>query len=257
MFVVAGGSGGGPFVAACGARIPPSRLLGLFMTGCCGAFDAVLPTDPTHKDGFDEARKIPLKIASMIDLHQNDQNKLRGMLKMDAMVMGCLNPHTVAADKILAAFKACPIDGESLVRNRPALASLLATAEESPRSGLDGVMHEFKFYVDYSQWGFTLADVGKGAAQTTENGGHVRLLIANGTVDVQVPLSHANWYHSGVDGSKLLLLEGEGHVSWWADDPDFFLRCIQCVMTDAAYADVPQWDRAGVMTFASEGAVQA
>lgn len=232
-FVVGGGSGGGPFVVAAAALLPRNRLLGVFTTGGCAAFDAVTPADMMYlhnpyKDGFEEAAGIPLKIDAMF---QMSENKFRGMLVLDAFSMSKINPETVAAKTIMDAFKTCPIDGEALVNHRPFLGSLVKTVMETPRSGLDGIYQEHQMYKNYDGWGFKVEDVPTGT----------RALIINGSVDVQVPLSHARWYVNRMRGSKLLIIPGHGHVSWWIMHPDFFLACARCVMSEEEYKNVPAW----------------
>ena len=76
------------------------------------------------------------------------------------------------------------MDGEALINNRSFLGSMIRTIAETPRSGLDGIMQEHQFYKDYTTWGFLLDDVSD----------KTRTLIINGSVDIQVPMSHARWY---------------------------------------------------------------
>ena len=124
------------------------------------------------------------------------------------------------------------MDGEALINNRSFLGSMIRTIAETPRSGLDGIMQEHQFYKDYTTWGFLLDDVSD----------KTRTLIINGSVDIQVPMSHARWYNNRIKNSKMLQIEGHGHVSWWINQPNYLLKCAQCVMDNERYVNPPVWE---------------
>jgi hypothetical protein len=196
--------------------------------GCCGAFDVVKPLPgkkgEIYKDAFEEAEKIPLKIGGLFKQPDKD---IAAMYWAGGIAVGQVNPDTFPEKKLKAAFKNCPIDAEALNRNRPFLSSMLDTQQEFLRTGCDALLQEWAFYKKYDSWGVRFEDV----PDTT------RSLVINGTADVQVSLSHAHWYNTMSANSKMMALEGEGHMSALCDDTAWFCRCMKSVMSDEAFVE--------------------
>jgi 3-oxoadipate enol-lactonase len=58
-------------------------------------------------------------------------------------------------------------------------------------------------------------------------------LIVAGSTDQAVPMHHAQMLHAGIEGSKLIVIEGAGHTLIWTH-PDEFVRVTEDFLTAAA-----------------------
>jgi pimeloyl-ACP methyl ester carboxylesterase len=182
-FSVMGYSGGAPYVAAC-AYIMPERLKGAVIVSGVAPFD-----HPTLQKGMTMNKKIAyylirrvswvsmvlMKITLILFQKHERFQMMRGMMK-----------RLPEADRA--------------VLNDPYIKQMFIDITlEAFKKGVAGSAQEMQLL--FKPWGFDLTQV------------HYPLVIWQGTLDPQVPLSHAEIYANSIPRAQLKLIENEGHHS--------------------------------------------
>lgn len=181
-FHVAGISGGGPYALACAALLP-TRVI---------AAGVICGVGPLHRDelraGMNEQN------TAMDDLARNAPEMLREI---------CRTIATEASADIRAFFRA-GYDGlvepdKAVIDIPEAEAMLLASGSEAFRQGGDAFADDL--IIHSSPWDFDPATI------------PCPVLFVHGTLDRNVPLSHAEYLASVIPHAQLEVLDGEGHLS--------------------------------------------
>jgi len=181
-FHVAGISGGGPYALACAARLP-SRVI---------AVGVICGVGPLHRDelraGMNEQN------TAMDDLARNAPDMLREI---------CRTIATEASADIRTFFRAGYdglVEPDKAVIDIPAAEEmLLASGLEAFRQGGDAFADDL--IIHSSPWDIDPATIS------------CPVLFVHGTLDRNVPLSHAEYLAGVVPGAQFDVLEDEGHLS--------------------------------------------
>ncbi|MDP3560745.1 MAG: alpha/beta hydrolase [Legionellaceae bacterium] len=180
-FSIIGYSGGGPFATAC-AYFIPHRLNGLAIVSGLAPLDS-----PEARIGM--AR------------HLRVVNRLIQVMPWFSTVMMFVNYLVVKNIKNLneKMLKQLP-EVDRVVFNDPVIAKqLFASSHEAFRSGIAGPAQEMRLIVN--PWRFNLEDI------------PFPVMIWQGALDGQVPLSHGAIYADSMPNAKLQWFEQEGHFS--------------------------------------------
>jgi pimeloyl-ACP methyl ester carboxylesterase len=183
-----GPSGGGPFVAACAARLP-SRVRHAAIVGGSGPLDAPHALDGAaleRRVGYWLARHAPPLLRLAIRSRPNPNRDPEGFFRS-------YTRHNPPSDQALLA--------EPAVR-----AMFLSSYREGTRQGTEAFAHEVELVA--RPWGFSLGDI---AVPTT---------LWHGTADTSTPVTMARALAAAIPGAELRLLQGEGHLvflSHWRD----------------------------------------
>jgi len=175
-----GVSGGGPFAAACAARIP-ARVRSLMLV--CPLGRAEWPTD-----GMAQGERLSLALAAHAPA-------------LGGWSMGRLATLARRSPDIflwLAATNQADVDVRAL-RRSDTRESFLACYVEAFRNGSWGVAQDLRLLT--RPWGF---DLGSITAATS---------IHHGEADTTVPVQHARRYAQAIPGARLQIYPGEGHFS--------------------------------------------
>jgi pimeloyl-ACP methyl ester carboxylesterase len=175
-----GVSGGGPFAAACAARLP-DRVRRLMLVCPLG-----MPEWPT--DGMAQGERLGLMLASHVPA-------FGGWFMGRLAVLAGRRPDFF---HWLAATNQPDVDVRAL--QQPDLReSFLTCYIEAFRTGSWGVAQDLRLLT--RPWGF---DLGSITAVTT---------IHHGDADATVPVQHARRYAEAIEGAQLLIYPGQGHFS--------------------------------------------
>lgn len=180
-FSVIGHSGGGAFVAAC-AYVIPQKLNGATIVSGMAPFGKF-----ESWEGMAREQKIVSKsIIVMPWLATVMMWITRAMLK---------KPNKMMEQMV----KRLPEVDQHFFRNPDNAKTIINSTLEAFRNGLSGPSQEMILLLN--SWGFNLENV------------TYPVTIWHGTLDSQVPLSHAKIYANSIHGSQLEILENEGHHS--------------------------------------------
>lgn len=181
-FHVAGISGGGPYALAC-AALMPERVI---------AAGVICGVGPLHLEelraGMNEQN------TAMDDIARNAPEMLRDICRTIAVE---------ASADIAAFFRAgydAMVEPDKATLDQPdAEAMLLASALEAFRQGGDAFADDLILHS--SPWDFDPSTIS------------CPVLFVHGTLDRNVPLSHAEHLAGLIPGARLDVLDGEGHLS--------------------------------------------
>jgi pimeloyl-ACP methyl ester carboxylesterase len=177
---VLGGSGGGPFAAACAARLP-GRVRSLMLVAALGP-----PDWPTR--GMAPAEQLSLTLA-------RHAPEFAGWSMDRLAALARRRPQAF----IRLAATAQP-DADIRALEDPGLRESFVTSYiESFRHGSFGVAQDLRVLT--RPWGFDLSSV---KAPTW---------IRHGDVDTTVPVQHARLYAEAIPGAQLEIYPGQGHFS--------------------------------------------
>jgi pimeloyl-ACP methyl ester carboxylesterase len=178
-FAVVGASGGGPYVAACAARIP-QRLTAAAMVGSMGPVDAPGVTNGmpwVRWAGTSIGRHAPWLLRPLMWLLQNPgRNPDRFFERYTA--------HNPAADRVLL--------------DQPEIRAMLkASYAESARQGIRGFAWEVRLVS--RSWGFRLEDIS------------IPIQLWHGEKDTSTPLAMALHMAKAIPNCQVTLFPDEGH----------------------------------------------
>lgn len=180
-FAIIGVSGGGPYTAACAAKIP-DRLTAVGFISALGPL-----TEKKALSGFDRftrfmiwlSRRIPLIIAINIWFIA------LAMRFYPKLAIRLVSPALPKADRKIIA--------------RPEVRQqTIDDMRESFRQGIRGAVHEMKIYL--RPWRFRTQDIA------------IQVHLWHGDADKTVPVSMAHYYAGAVPRAKLTVYPGEGHL---------------------------------------------
>ena len=184
-----GVSGGGPFAAACAARIP-ARVRSLMLVCPLG-----LTEWPT--DGMAQGERLSFMLAARAPAFSAwSMGRLAALARR--------SPDTFLW---LAATNQPDVDIRALQR-RDMRESFLTCYLEAFRRGSWGVAQDLRLLT--RPWGF---DLGSITAPTS---------VHHGDADTTVPVQHARLYAQAIPGAQLQIHPGEGHFSILSDPHDIF-----------------------------------
>ena len=190
-FSIIGHSGGAPFVAACAYAVP-DRLNGAAIISGMAPLD-----NPDSQIGMARGQRIANKLIKTIPCFADIMMKLTlVMLKKPNMM-----------NKII---KQLPEADQALFRDPSIRKVLIKSTIEAFRSGVAGPAYEIKLLAN--PWGFDLKNI------------KYPITIWQGTVDRQVPMSHAKIYENLVAGAQLKIIENEGHLSLLKNNIEEIMR---------------------------------
>lgn len=184
---VLGVSGGGPFAAACAARIP-SRVRSLTLVCPLG-----LPVWPSA--GMAQGERLSLALATHAP----------GFGGWGLGRLAALARRSPEVFLWLAATNQPEVDVRAL--QQPGMRdSFISCYTEAFRTGSWGVAQDLRLLT--RPWGF---DLGSITAPTS---------VHHGDADITVPLQHARRYVQAIAGARLHIHQGEGHFSILSDPHD-------------------------------------
>lgn len=177
-FHLLGHSGGGPYAAAC-ARELDDLLKGVAIVAGLSPMN-----DRRTREGMRIMNQFLLSVGRpapwLLDL----------MMKMTARMAG--DP-----EKMKKGLSDLPeVDRDLIERFLPEVSRIV---EGAFAQGTRGATWEGRIYAN--PWGFDLEEIA------------VPVSIWQGTLDVNVPISNSQIYHEAIPGSRLEMVEGEGHFS--------------------------------------------
>lgn len=189
---IMGHSGGAPFVAACAYAIP-DRISRLAIVSGMAPFKY-----PEASIGLARGQQFANKLIMHIPYLANLMMALtRMMLKRPSKMMEQL-------------LKQLPEIDQKLFLDPDVGKMIIDSTIEAFQKGLSGPAKEIKLVL--KPWGFDLEDI------------RCSVDIWHGTVDSQVPLSHAKIYGSKIPGASLNIIENEGHHSLIRNYSDSILK---------------------------------
>lgn len=181
-FSIMGHSGGGPFAAACAYMIP-HRLNGTAIISGLASLE-----DPEWKIGMSRMQIIINQLMKRIPL--------LAKLMMRISLMSLKHPSMM--DKMI---RQMPAIDQAAFCDPEIKKSFLNSMTEAFRNGIAGPYAEFKLLL--KPWGFSLKNIKTQSPVT----------IWHGSLDKQVPVSHAKIYTQSIPNAKLMIIENEGHIS--------------------------------------------
>lgn len=178
-FAILGISGGGPYAAVCGYKIPKRLtkvgiVAGLAPTYIPGLLDG-MPL--FSKLGWANYAKFPMFRTVSVLIHFA-YAKYSPQLGLHRFLFGAKRDKQLLSDLRVRQF---------ITRN----------FQEAFQNGYQGVKHDLKLYT--SDWGFSVKDIPS------------KVLLFYGEEDKNVPLAMGKYYASQIKGSKLTLYQNEGH----------------------------------------------
>jgi pimeloyl-ACP methyl ester carboxylesterase len=191
-FSIVGHSGGGPFVAACAYAIP-QRLNGAAIVSGMAPFEK-----PESRIGMAAGQKIANHlIKSMPYL---------AVVMMKLTFMMLKHPNKMMKQMI----KQLPEVDQAIFRDPESGKVIIDNAIEAFRNGIAGPSLEMKLIIN--PWGFDLENI------------KYPITIWQGTLDKQIPVSHAKIYANLMPGAQLKMIENEGHHSLLKNHIEEILR---------------------------------
>jgi pimeloyl-ACP methyl ester carboxylesterase len=177
---VLGISGGGPFAAACAARLP-GRVRSLGLVSPLG-----LPEWPTR--GMAPGERAALQIA-------------RRVPALGGWFLGRLATLALRSPRLFLRIATSELpDSDRLALTRPSMRDpFLAAYTEAFRQGSWGVAQDLRVFT--RPWGFPLAAI------------QAPTVIHHGDADTTVPLLHAQLFAKAIPGAQLHIYPGHGHFS--------------------------------------------
>ncbi len=179
-FRIVGGSGGGPFVLACAARIP-DRLTAVGVMGGMGPLDAPKATDGMewkNRIGFELAR-LPLVLRPFLWLRiRKIRSDPDGFIDTWADSAAAPDQRILQRPEVRAVFR----------QNFP----------EAVRQGTKAPLHETRLLV--RSWGFDLAEI------------PISVDLWHGGRDTFAPLSMARYVADAIPSSTAYIYPDEGHL---------------------------------------------
>jgi pimeloyl-ACP methyl ester carboxylesterase len=185
-FVTVGWSGGGPHALACAALMPERCLAAASLAG-------VAPYDAEGLDwlaGMGEGNVTEFGAAAA------GEEAITSYLEPAAAELAAITAEQVAAGlgDLASATDTAALTGD--------FADYLAAAfRASVSSGIAGWRDDDLAFA--TDWGFSMADVGKGAPVAVWQGGQ----------DKMVPYAHGQWLAAHIPGARAHLLPDEGHMT--------------------------------------------
>lgn len=180
-FSVIGHSGGGAFVAACAYAIP-HRLNGAAIVSGMAPFD-----NPESRVGMARGQRIANQLIKTVPWLSTV------MMMVTAKMLK--NPNKM----IKLMIKQLPEVDQLLFRDPDSAKAIINSTLEAFNHGVAGSSQEMRLLVN--PWRFDLQNV------------TYPVTIWHGTLDTQVPVSHAKIYANLMRGAKLNIIENEGHHS--------------------------------------------
>jgi pimeloyl-ACP methyl ester carboxylesterase len=185
-FVTAGWSGGGPHALACAAELPGRCLAAASIAGVApyGAdgLDWLAGMGPENVEEFGAALGGEAELTGFLDGAAGELKAVTG-----ADVAGSLGGLVQAADKAV-------ITGE--------FAEYLAAGlRAAVRGGIAGWRDDDLAFVN--DWGFSLGSRAPRAP----------VAVWQGDQDLMVPYAHGQWLAANIQGARVYLLPGEGHLT--------------------------------------------
>lgn len=180
-FSVIGYSGGGAFVAACAYAIP-HRLNGAAIVSGMAPFDNL-----DSRVGMARGQRIANQLIKVAPWFSTVMMLVTArMLKNPSKMIELMIKQLPAVDQLL-------------FRDPGSAKAIINSALEAFNSGVAGPSQEMRLLIN--PWGFDLQNV------------TYPVSIWHGTLDAQVPVSHAKIYANLMRCAKLNILENEGHHS--------------------------------------------
>lgn len=181
--LVAGASGGGPHALACAARLEGVR-----------AVLVVASVAPFEADGLDFLAGMGQDNVEEFSAAVEGEDVLRAWLKADSEGM-----QDITVDGLMTVMATLLPEVDRAVMTDDVAASLVASARESIRNGVDGWLDDDLAFV--SPWGFDLDEV------------TVPVSLWQGSEDLMVPFAHGQWLADRIRVATVHLEQGEGHLS--------------------------------------------
>jgi len=181
-FIVLGSSGGAPYAAVCGARIP-ERVCAIGLIGGVAPFDA--PGTMASMSG-------PMRI--MFRLARSAPGVLRGLYRLNLRAM---RRGGERASQRLAAWAPEP---DRTLLTRPEIAKgFMACFEEACRQGPRGPVLDMRLIA--RPWGFDLAAV------------RVPVFLWHGELDRNVPVTSGRYLANAIPGCRATFYPSDAHLS--------------------------------------------
>ncbi|OGV27695.1 MAG: hypothetical protein A3F18_00895 [Legionellales bacterium RIFCSPHIGHO2_12_FULL_37_14] len=180
-FSIIGHSGGAPFVAACAFSIPEKINTAVIVSGMA-PFD-----NPDSHVGMASA--------------QLKANKLIKKMPWLAYPIMWLNKKMLQSPKMLEKMiQQLPAVDQLFFQDEKKRAAIVNNVLEAFRNGVIGPAQEMQLLLTKT-WGFQLDEI------------RCPVIIWQGSIDTQVPISHAKIYANLIQNAQLNLIENEGHHS--------------------------------------------
>jgi pimeloyl-ACP methyl ester carboxylesterase len=183
-FAVAGGSGGGPHVLACGALLP-DRVVGVVSLAGVAPYPAegLEWLDGMGQDNLDEFAAA-----------QEGRHALEPFLRKQADEMLAAEPET-----LVEALRSLCSPPDVAVLTGEFAEYLLAATRRAVGESLEGWIDDD--FVFMSPWGFELDEI------------RVPVQLWHGTQDRFVPVAHGHWLAERIPGVEAHISDEDGHVS--------------------------------------------
>jgi pimeloyl-ACP methyl ester carboxylesterase len=191
-FSIIGHSGGAPFVVACAYAIP-ERLNGAAIVSGMAPIEK-----PESQIGMSRGQRIANSVIKNMPCLTT--------LMMRLTLMMLKNPNKMMKQMI----KQLPEVDQALFRDPAIGKTIINSVIEAFRNGVTGPADEMKLL--FKPWGFDLENV------------RYPITIWQGTLDKQVPVSHAKIYANLIPGAQLKMIANEGHHSLLHNHIDAILR---------------------------------
>lgn len=192
-FAIIGNSGGGPYAAVCGFKIPErvtnvGIVVGLAPTYIPGLLDD-LPV--ASKLGWTHYAKLPIlrKVSALLHCIIAKKSLSLGLHRF---MFGAKRDKQMLSDLLVR---------QSMKRN----------FQEAFKTGYHGVEHDLKLFTN--DWGFHVNDITS------------KVFLFYGEEDRNVPLAMGNYYASQINGSTLTVYKGEGHFIFKTHMEEILTKC--------------------------------
>lgn len=192
-FSILGHSGGGPFVAACAYKIP-DRLNGAAIVSGLAPLQ-----NPDSRKGM----TLGLKVINFL---------FRAHPFFGAMIMSCSSRMLKNPRLMSRMIKSMPQVDQAVFDDPYALNAFTNSINETFRNGVTGPSYEVNLLTKY--WGFKIENI------------KYPITIWQGTLDKQVPISHANIYANSIANAELKIIKNEGHISILKNHIEEILRSV-------------------------------
>ena len=193
-FVTLGWSGGGPHALACAAALP----------GRCLAAGSIAGVAPFTADGLDWLGGMAPENIAEFGAARRGEAPLTEFLDREAAMMGAITGESVASS-----LGGLVIEADKAVLRGEFADHVAACLRTALSSGIAGWRDDDLAFV--RDWGFSLG--WESASPSPGPGDPAPVAVWQGDQDRMVPFAHGQWLAARIQGARVHLMPGEGHLS--------------------------------------------
>jgi pimeloyl-ACP methyl ester carboxylesterase len=203
-FVTAGWSGGGPHALACAAALP----------GRCLAAASIAGVAPRAAKGLDWLAGMGPENVAEFGAAERGQAALTEFLDHEAVML-----NTLTGESVAKSLGGLVIEADQAVLTGEFADYVAAGLRASMNSGIAGWRDDDLAFV--KDWGFSLGWDSPGEASPGGESpggespapGPAPVAVWQGDQDRMVPFAHGQWLAANIQGARVHLLPGEGHLT--------------------------------------------